>query len=117
MENNKKAPVIEETESSSSTATKQDLTTSDVDSVEALRVGQLILTIRDIIDNPGLPDAMETIVELGTDSRYYVLVRGWLREQLQADESILDATKHNAPTNIIERVAFLNQAIRFIDLE
>lgn len=100
-------------------AAKHDLESGGSDEVskEALRVGRLVLAIRAVMDNPNLPNAMNTVVELGTDSRYYVVVRGWLNEQLRADQSILDARRDDAPTKISERVLFLKRAIRAIDLE
>ena len=90
---------------------------SDKVSKEALRVGRVVLAIRDVMDNPNLPNAMKTVVELGTDSRYYVLVIGWLNEQLRADQSIIEARRDDVPTKISERVLFLKRAIRAIDLE
>ena len=96
-------------------STQHDLSSPEK---EALRVGQLILAIRAILDDLTLPNAMSTVTELGADSRYYVLVRGWLSEQLKADQSILDATRDDdIQVKISRRAAFLKDAIRAIDLE
>lgn len=84
---------------------------------EALWLGYKVLAIQASIQNPNAPHAMEAITELGTDSRYYVMVRGWLSQQLQGDTSILEASKDGGRAEIRERVAFLKKAIRAIDLE
>jgi len=84
---------------------------------EALRLGRKVLAVRAAIRNPRDPTAMEAIMDLGTDSRYYVMVRGWLMMQLQGDMSILDANQGEVRPEIRARVEFLNKAIRAIDLE
>ena len=84
---------------------------------EALRLGRNVLAVRAAIQNPGAPDALQAIVELGSDSRYYVMVRGWLSLQRQGDLSILDASGSEANPEIQARVEFLEKAIRAIDLE
>jgi hypothetical protein len=84
----------------------------------ALELGRRVLAVQRAIANPRAPDAMDAIVDLGTDSRYYVMVRGWLAMQLQGDTSILSAAGDRGGRPEIEaRVAFLEAAIRAIDLE
>ena len=82
-----------------------------------MRLGRNVLAVRAAIQNPGAPDALQAIVELGSDSRYYVMVRGWLSLQRQGDLSILDASGSEANPEIQARVEFLEKAIRAIDLE
>lgn len=84
---------------------------------EALWLGHKVLAIKASIQDPNAPHAMRAIMELGTDSRYYVMVRGWLSQQLQGDTSILDASKNKVRPEIRERIEFLQKAIRAIDLE
>lgn len=84
---------------------------------EALRLGRKVLAVSAAIRNPRDPNAMAAIMDLGTDSRYYVMVRGWLTMQRQGDISIIDANRDAVRPEIRERVEFLNQAIRAIDLE
>lgn len=84
---------------------------------QALRLGRKVLAVRAAIRNPKDPDAMKAIMDLGTDSRYYVMVRGWLTMKLQGDMSIIDANQDETRPEIRERVEFLRKAIRAIDLE
>jgi hypothetical protein len=60
---------------------------------------------------------MESVLALGLDARYYVLVRGWLAMQLAGDLSIVDARNGEVSRQLAARIAFLQQAIRAIDLE
>ena len=83
----------------------------------ALWLGQRVLAIAAAMRNPDAPGAMEAVPELGLDSRYYVMVRGWLAEQLRGDMSILQARNGDVSPQIAARIAFLDKAIRAIDLE
>jgi hypothetical protein len=86
-------------------------------SAEALALGRQILAIHHALDHPELPASLKTITDLGTDSRHYAMVRGWLSQLLSGDESIASASKDNTPPRITARIAFLKKAIRAIDLE
>jgi hypothetical protein len=83
----------------------------------ALWLGRRVLAIAAAIHNPDAPGAMEAVLELGLDSRYYVMVRGWLAMQLLGDRSILQARNGDESPQITARIAFLEKAIRAIDLE
>ena len=83
----------------------------------ALWLGQRVLAIAAAMRNPDAPGAMEAVLELGLDSRYYVMVRGWLAVQLRGDMSILQARNGDVSPQIAARIAFLEKAIRAIDLE
>ncbi len=83
----------------------------------ALWIGHRVLAIAAAIRNPDAPGAMEAVLELGLDSRYYVMVRGWLAMQLRGDMSILQARNGDVSPQIAARIAFLEKAIRAIDLE
>ena len=84
---------------------------------EALELGRKVLAIQAAIENPEARDAMGAITDLGLDARHYMMVRGWLSEQLRADRSVRDAYQGQAPARIEERIEFLQRAIRAIDLE
>lgn len=86
-------------------------------SAEALALGRQILAIHHALDHPDLPASLKTITDLGTDSRHYAMVRGWLSQLLTNDESIASASKSNTPPRITARIAFLKKAIRAIDLD
>ena len=81
------------------------------------QLGRQVLAVGEAIRHPQMPDAMETIVELGTDSRHYVMVRGWLALELQGVESILGASQPGERPELEARAEFLKRAIRAIDLE
>jgi hypothetical protein len=83
----------------------------------ALWLGQSILAIAAAIRSPESPDAMDAVLALGLDSRYYVLVRGWLSMQLAGDIDIMEARNGDVSPQLAARVAFLRKAIRAIDLE
>ena len=83
----------------------------------ALELGRKVLAVREAIQNPGMPNAMQAVTDLGYDHRYYVMVRGWLSYQLQGDMSILDASREQIRDEVRARINFLEKAIRAIDLE
>ena len=65
------------------------------------------------------PDSLELIYQYGTDSRYYVMIRGWLVQELTGVQSQLDAHRQQDERRqqLEHKVNFLKQAIRRIDLE
>ena len=83
----------------------------------AMTLGLQVQAVASAIRDPGRADAMADVVALGTDSRYYTMVRGWLAQQLQGDLSILEASREGGNPAIAARVEFLRRAIRAIDLE
>ena len=83
----------------------------------ALWLGHKVLAIAEAIRSPGNPRAMDSVLALGRDSRYYVMVRGWLSMQLKGDMSILQARRGDVSPEVAARIAFLQKAIRAIDLE
>lgn len=84
---------------------------------EALLLGQRVLAVKAALENPGVPGALEAVRDLGGDSRYYVMVRGWLGLQLEGDRSIAEASRDELSPKIEQRIQFLEQAIRAIDLD
>jgi len=82
-----------------------------------LWLGQRVLAIDAALRNPEAPNAIGTVLELGLDSRYYIMVRGWLVMQLRGDMSISQARDGDVSPEIAARIEFLNQAIRALDLE
>jgi hypothetical protein len=83
----------------------------------ALELGRRVLAVGRAIGDPQSPGAMRAVTDLGHDQRYYVMVRGWLSYQLQADQSLVEAHRGKAPEPITQRVEFLRRAIRAVDLE
>lgn len=84
---------------------------------EATQLGLQVLALKAAMDNPNAPGAMQAVTNLGLDSRYYVMVRGWLSQQLHGDRSIADASGGKVSPEIVRRIDFLERAIRAIDLE
>jgi hypothetical protein len=83
----------------------------------ALQLGRKVLDLQEAIRTPSAPCAMAAVTALGLDSRYYVMVRGWLSQQLKGDISMLEANQDRTPNEVKERIEFLKKAIRAIDLE
>ena len=88
-----------------------------MDEQEAMLLGRRVQAVREAIQHPDTPGALQTITDLGHDQRYYVMVRGWLSWQLQGDMSIADASKGQTPAAVEARIRFLQEVIRAIDLE
>lgn len=82
----------------------------------ALHLGQQVLRLRQALAKPEAPESMQAVLELGQQQAAYMMVRGWLSYQLQADLSLL-AANPQANASVRQRVAFLQQAIRRLDLE
>ncbi len=82
-----------------------------------MELGRKVLAVSEAIQRPGAANAMQAVTDLGHDQRYYVMVRGWLSWQLEGDRSILAAAGSETPDKVRERIEFLEQAIRAIDLE
>ena len=80
-------------------------------------LGQKVLAVQTAINNPDLPESMPAILALGHDSRYYVLVRGWLSQELQGSKSIAGALHPKINPQLDYKIQFLQKAIRAIDLE
>lgn len=84
---------------------------------EALRLGQRVFAVQSALDDPAAHGALQAVTDLGLDSRYYVMVRGWLGLQLEGDRSIAESSQDDVSPEIERRIEFLEQAIRAIDLE
>lgn len=84
---------------------------------EALELGRMVTAARLAIANPSKQGSLAAVKKLGADTRYYVLVRGWLRQQHEADCSIRQANGKDTPQAILDRIGFLEKCLRAIDLE
>ncbi|WP_223292949.1 MULTISPECIES: hypothetical protein [Shewanella] len=100
------------------------------DSSQTYQIGVMVEAISIALTKSHEPQSLETISLYGTDSRYYVMIRGWLVQELAGVQSQLDASQQSQSRSIsisesdletkqkfIEQVVFLQQAIRRIDLE
>ncbi len=88
------------------------------DASEEYQIGVMVKRITEAIDAPGKPESLQTIAGYGTDSRYYVMIRGWLVQELRGVESQLLAAQEDTTNAKLRRKAdFLEKSIRRIDLE
>lgn len=83
---------------------------------EQQELGAMVQALQQAIASPS-PEQLEVIARYGTDSRYYVMVRGWLVQELSGIESQLAAHGDGAPETMRAKAEHLRAAIRRIDLE
>lgn len=87
----------------------------------ALEVGRKVLDIQEALKKPEQPASIEAVRALGLDSRHYVMVRGWLVQELRSAESWQEtSTYQTSPAyknRIDKRISALRRMIRAIDLE
>jgi hypothetical protein len=83
----------------------------------ALRIGREVLAVRKAIKNYDSPDAAKAIRDAGTITANYVMVRGWLSEELRTATHMAEVRKGKAREESQKKAAFLKRAIRSIDLE
>lgn len=85
---------------------------------EKQRIGAMVLEIQAALETPGDPKSLETIVNYGHDTRYYVMIRGWMVELRSGVHSQLDATQDPELKKKHRKAhSFLEQVIRGLDLE
>lgn len=85
---------------------------------ESIRVGEMVAAVGYAIKHPQQPDSLAVITAAGTDSRHYVMIRGWLVQELSGVESQQQAHRDaEAKAKFQDKVDFLRLAIRRIDLE
>ena len=86
--------------------------------LEAIRIGTRIQEIQQALEKPDEKASLETIAKYGTDSRHYVMIRGWLHELLKGTQSQLGSARDpESRKSFQQRESFLKTAIRRIDLE
>ncbi|MGS0680342.1 hypothetical protein ACVBIL_04170 [Shewanella sp. 125m-7] len=81
-------------------------------------IGVMVKSLDSAIKSPS-PESLALINQYGTDSRYYVMIRGWLVQELQGVNSQLSAYRKDdaLKAKLQQKADFLTQAIRRIDLE
>ncbi len=85
---------------------------------EEHRIGEMVIAVSAAIDAPMQSESLDTIARYGTDSRYYVMIRGWLSQTLSGVQSQLDASQGRSDKAILQQKSdFLQASIRRIDLE
>lgn len=92
--------------------------TKTIKGSEEYQIGVMVKSISEALESPDKAAAMKTITKYGTDSRYYVMIRGWLVQALKGVDSQLDATRDKAKKESLrEKRDWLYESIRRIDLE
>ena len=84
-----------------------------------MQTGEIILQLAEAIESP-LPTEknLQTIHQFGTDTRFYILTRGWLMQYLEMTSAMLQNSQSPSQIEALKkRQAFLHKAIRLIDLE
>ena len=85
---------------------------------EEYQIGVMVKAISAAIKSPEHPKSLKTITQYGQDSRYYVMIRGWLVQELQGVESQYQATRNpEDKAKFKPKLTLLQKAIRRIDLE
>lgn len=99
---------------------KNTVNLSEVDK-QAMELGRKVLKVKEALKNPDKKESFEAIKSLGHDSRYYVLVRGWLTQHIHMTESYKGTSKYKSSKDykkkIDARQLALQKMLRAIDLE
>lgn len=91
---------------------------AEVRDSEEFRIGTMVIEVSSALKHPADPKSLETITRHGTDSRHYVMIRGWLVQELKGTESQHAANRKPARKAELQiQIDFLKRAIRRIDLE
>ncbi len=102
-----------EQEAGNTTLTKEDK--------HALELGRKIIRIKAALQIPEKQASVDAVTELGLDSRYYVMVRGWILQHINMTQSYLGTTTYKESeqrkSEIDDRIASLQKMLRAIDLE
>lgn len=81
-------------------------------------IGEMVVAVGAAIDAPEQPESLDTIAFYGTDTRYYVMIRGWLKQVLSGVQSQLEATRDRSTKDQLQQQHdFLQASIQRIDLE
>jgi len=87
----------------------------------ALEVGRKVIKIKSALQVPEQQSSIDAVRELGLDSRYYTMVRGWIMEHIKMTKSYRGTTEYKKSkqrkNEIDSRIAALEEMVRAIDLE
>jgi hypothetical protein len=85
---------------------------------EECLIGVMVKKIDSAIQKPEKPESLQTVIMYGTDSRYYVMIRGWLEQELAGVRSQILTSHIEIESSILtQKEIFLTKSIRLIDLE
>jgi hypothetical protein len=87
----------------------------------ALEVGRKVIRIRSALEHPEKKESIDAVKSLGLDTRYYVMVRGWIVQHVSMTNSYKGTTAYKESkqrkAEIDNRIAALQRMLRAIDLE
>lgn len=93
----------------------------EVSDEEAMVLGRQVLAVKQALENPEAPESMAAVTALGQDSRYYVMVRGWVVQHIQMAESFRGTSEYKqSPDRQLEvekKISAYQKLLRMIDLE
>lgn len=88
---------------------------------QALELGRKVIKARHALKTPGRQSSIADIRDLGLDSRYYVMTRGWITQHISMAESYRGTSKYKQDEKwrkeIDDRITALKKLLRAIDLE
>ena len=88
---------------------------------QALEVGRKVLRLNKALRASDDKELLAAVRDLGLDSRYYVMTRGWLTQELSSAKSYRDTStyKNDAKrkNEIDARIDLITRCLRAIDLE
>ncbi len=80
--------------------------------------GEKLIEVSEVIDHPSLSEQDLLIIhQTGTDTRYYLLVRGLLIQHLQLAEDAVQRARGDRREALQLRQKQLARALRMVDLE
>lgn len=87
----------------------------------ALEVGRKVIRIKAALEHPEKKESMEAVRSLGLDSRYYVMVRGWIVQHINMTKSYRGTSTYKQSDErkktIESRIVAYQRLLRAIDLE
>ena len=88
---------------------------------EALALGLKVIEVKAALEKPEMEGSIDVIKSLGQDSRYYVMVRGWIRQHIEMTESYQGTSTYRESKKrkkeVDGRITALKKMLRAIDLE
>lgn len=88
---------------------------------QALELGHQVHAVEEGFQNPEAEASIEAVRRLGLQTRHYVMVRGWILQQISMAESYRGTSAYSESeqrrAEIDGRIAALQKMLRSIDLE
>ncbi len=80
--------------------------------------GDMLLQVAGILQSPAIDrQAYDTLVRFGTDTRYYILMRGWIQQTLALTQEKLQRSNPEQRVVLQQKYRQLSRVLRHMDLE